>query len=247
MADNYVTNIKLDSNTSIKIKDQKTSDNLESHVNNRSNPHGVTKAQIGLANVTNYDQSKAIKSITRNGTTFTATALDGTTSTFTQQDTTVAGELASHVDNKSNPHSVTKAQVGLGNVDNVSKNYILHAVYPVGSVYISASGTSPAQLFGGTWEQLKDRFLIAVGNNYTSGETGGEATHTLTTDEMPTHRHIINPEGYVQSFSIGTGYTTAVTDAYGTKAEAVTSSIGGSQPHNNMPPYLAEFMWKRIA
>ncbi len=46
----------------------------------------ITKANIGLGNVTNYDQSKAIKSITRSGTTFTYTALDGTTGTFTQQD-----------------------------------------------------------------------------------------------------------------------------------------------------------------
>lgn len=60
--------------------------NLSNHIANKSNPHGVTKAQIGLENVANYNQSKAIVSISRNGTTFTATHLDGTTSTFTQQD-----------------------------------------------------------------------------------------------------------------------------------------------------------------
>ena len=119
--------------------------------------------------------------------------------------------------------------------------------YPVGSIYTSTVSTSPASLFGGTWEQIKDRFLLSAGSTYSAGSTGGEATHTLTTDEMPTHRHIVNPAGYIESFSIGTGYTTAVTDAYGTKADAATSFIGGSQPHNNMPPYLAVFMWKRIA
>jgi hypothetical protein len=56
------------------------------HTSNKSNPHGVTKSQVGLGSVANLDQSKAIKSITRSGTTFTATALDGTTTTFTQQD-----------------------------------------------------------------------------------------------------------------------------------------------------------------
>lgn len=59
---------------------------VSSHTGDKSNPHGVTKSQVGLGNVANTDQSKAIKSITRSGTTFTATALDGTTSTFTQQD-----------------------------------------------------------------------------------------------------------------------------------------------------------------
>ena len=84
-ADSYVTNIKLNSDTIVKIKDQETSNNLASHVGNTSNPHHVTKAQIGLEHVADYDQSKAIVSITGNGTTFTATALDGTTTTFTVQ------------------------------------------------------------------------------------------------------------------------------------------------------------------
>lgn len=60
---------------------------INDHIANKSNPHAVTKAQVGLGSVANLDQSKAIKSITRSGTTFTATALDGTTTTFTQQDT----------------------------------------------------------------------------------------------------------------------------------------------------------------
>ena len=62
------------------------SNTINTHIANKSNPHAVTKAQVGLGSVANLDQSKAIKSITRSGTTFTATALDGTTSTFTQQD-----------------------------------------------------------------------------------------------------------------------------------------------------------------
>lgn len=80
MAD--VSSIKLPNGTSYTVKDS----TARSHIGNRSNPHGVTKAQVGLENVANYDQSKAIKSITRSGTTFTATALDGTTFTFTEQD-----------------------------------------------------------------------------------------------------------------------------------------------------------------
>lgn len=71
--------------------------NLEDHVSSKSNPHSVTKAQVGLGNVANFDQSKAIKSITRSGTTFTATSLDGTTTTFTQQnnDTTYSEATSS--------------------------------------------------------------------------------------------------------------------------------------------------------
>lgn len=59
---------------------------ISAHTSNKSNPHGVTKSQVGLGSVANIDQSKAIKTITRSGTTFTATALDGTQTTFDQQD-----------------------------------------------------------------------------------------------------------------------------------------------------------------
>ena len=78
-------------------------------------------------------------------------------------------------------------------------------VYPVGSIYMSVVATSPATLFGGTWEKLKDRFLLGSGDTYSAGSTGGAATvsytpagsnsggsvgnHTLTTTEIPSHNH----------------------------------------------------------
>ena len=67
---------------------------INDHIANKSNPHAVTKAQVGLGSVANLDQSKAIKSITRSGTTFTATALDGTKTTFTQQDSNTTYSVA---------------------------------------------------------------------------------------------------------------------------------------------------------
>lgn len=66
---------------------------------------------------------------------------------------------------------------------------IVNLIYPVGSIYMSVASASPATLFGGTWEQLKDRFLLGAGDTYTAGDTGGSASHTLTTDEMPSHNH----------------------------------------------------------
>ena len=66
---------------------------------------------------------------------------------------------------------------------------IVDLIYPVGSIYLSVGSTSPATLFGGTWVQLKDRFLIGAGNNYSNGATGGETSHTLTASELPSHSH----------------------------------------------------------
>ena len=129
------------------------------------------------------------------------------------------------------------------------------APYPVGSIYTSENSTSPAELFGGTWEQLKDRFLLATGDTYEAGSTGGEAEHTLTVDELAYHAH--GEAMQAQNGSIATavastqGTTSGVllkSNEWHTNATAIyTGWTGGSKAHNNMPPYLAVYMWKRIA
>lgn len=68
-------------------------------------------------------------------------------------------------------------------------NQLLLSVHPIGSLYWSSSSTSPASLFGGTWTQIKDKFVLAAGDTYAAGATGGEATHLLTVAEMPSHDH----------------------------------------------------------
>ena len=114
-------------------------------------------------------------------------------------------------------------------------------IYPIGSIYMSVNSTNPSTLFGGTWEQLKDRFLLGAGNTYPSGSTGGEATHKLTIEEMPKHRH------YMITNVGGNDYQALVTGDGGYNTNESTTEVGGDQPHNNMPPYLAVYMWKRTA
>lgn len=120
--------------------------------------------------------------------------------------------------------------------------------YPVGSIYLSVNSTNPAQLFGGMWEQLKDRFLLAAGDTYAAGSTGGEAQHTLTVGELPNHRHtanVYNGEGGSE-WSLRDN-TSAVKNAFRDGKDGLIGYAGGDQPHNNMPPYLAVYMWKRTA
>lgn len=132
--------------------------------------------------------------------------------------------------------------------------------YPVGSIYLSVNETSPAELFGGTWEQIKDSFLLAAGDTYTAGSTGGEARHTLTVDEMPRHFHYITKQdGFpnndypdTPTFIKGDMGDGTIANCNETEANryywtSVTTAIGGNKTHNNMPPYLAVYMWKRIA
>lgn len=122
-------------------------------------------------------------------------------------------------------------------------------VYPVGSIYMSIIANDPARLFGGTWERLKDRFLLGAGDTYEPGETGGEAEHTLTVEEMPSHTHKLGDIGSETSWGINYGNYVGTGTGYGLESNAafVTKSTGGSQPHNNMPPYLTVYMWVRTA
>lgn len=142
---------------------------------------------------------------------------------------------------------------GLDLTDYVKTSDVLDLVYPVGSLYMSVNSTSPATLFGGTWEQIKDTFLLSAGDTYTSGDTGGEATHTLTINEMPSHNHqgITWYGDTTQPVTLNTGSYTGFALPYssGTNQDSKnaihTNSTGGGLAHNNMPPYLVVYVWKR--
>ena len=190
---------------------------------------------------------------------------------------------------------------------------IFNKVYPIGSIYMSINNTNPGTLFGGVWEQIKDTFLLASGDSYASGTTGGSASVTLTIDNLPSHNHsftgtshahnlnghthsipslsvsidssgehthtgrwrngysrngnnylvrrvsdedgydgtdlITNPAGaHTHTGSTGTGTTGA---NWGTTewitAGGTIGSTGSGMAHNNMPPYLAVCVWKRVS
>lgn len=134
-------------------------------------------------------------------------------------------------------------------------------IYPVGRIYISVNETSPASLFGGTWEQIKDCFLLGAGGSYELGSTGGEATHKLTEDELPALRGTINVHGgengsnYWNPVGVFAGSQTVdkyikVSGSTLTSASSITGldfSAGNDMPHNNMPPWKAVNIWKRVA
>lgn len=72
---------------------------------------------------------------------------------------------------------------------------VIDIIYPVGAVYLSTVQTSPAALFGGTWERVQDRFLLAAGDNYAAGETGGSAQTWLNPENLPSHTHEYSKAG----------------------------------------------------
>lgn len=156
-------------------------------------------------------------------------------------------------------------------------NNVHNTVYPVGSIYMSVNSVSPAELFGGTWEQIENMFLFGASDTILPGTIAGEAEHILTTGEMPKHKHaasttLINADTNNNyefqlirdlsakstarvSVAQGTDYSvlgvnpTAAdyTDTGELQGVKNTAETGEGLPHNNMPPYLAVYIWKRMA
>lgn len=143
------------------------------------------------------------------------------------------------------PEPGNTGQIYLAPATSPDEFKLLQAVYPVGAIYLSTVGADPGTLFGfGTWERIKDVFLLAAGDTYAAGATGGEAAHTLTVSEMPPHQH-----KYLLKGGSNTDSQTAILnwDSNVDYQEWNTEKTGEGQPMNIMPPYLAVYMWRRTA
>lgn len=154
-----------------------------------------------------------------------------------------------------NAHEIKKLKVLFEDF----KSELFGSVYPIGSIYMSASAVSPESLFGGKWEQIKGRFLLGADDTYALGSIGGEAFVSLTADQNGQHNHNFNVIGNDKVTS-GERYSLSLPGAIYSGEIAVnigadwTSSgyvtikeSGSGKAHNNMPPYLAVYVWKRTA
>lgn len=141
-------------------------------------------------------------------------------------------------------------------------------IYPVGSIYMSINETNPSELFGGEWEQIKDKFLLACGTKHSNGSTGGSedavvVSHNHTQDKHThtTTRHYVGIDGgcnwaYASARQGGSGSayypysdknTNGITEPNTMTSIAPTiNSKGESGTGKNMPPYLAVYVWVRI-
>lgn len=80
-------------------------------------------------------------------------------------------------------------------VSNLSSQ-LLNLIYPVGAIYMSVNNTNPGTLFGGSWEQIKDKFLLSAGTTYGAGTSGGTASTTLSTANLPSHNHSVGAHAH---------------------------------------------------
>ena len=145
-----------------------------------------------------------------------------------------------------------------------NSNNVFLKTYPVGSIYISTSSTNPSTIYGGTWERYgQGKTLVGLNESETEFSTvnkiGGEKTHTLTVNEMPSHNHDFrySTDNAVTFYNAGVGKDGTYTgDNYLGFSNSVSlfasyvvvlSNTGSSQPHNNLQPYITVYMWKRVS
>ena len=134
--------------------------------------------------------------------------------------------------------------------------------HPVGSLYISENLTSPAELYGGTWERIEGKFIMGASDDYPAGSTGGSATHTQTVNEMPSHGFYIATVGNSGTRFKVTANLGAVQnvnayaelalnkvsyDSISTNGFLGTNVIGDSAPMNIINPYYSMYIWRRVA
>lgn len=153
--------------------------------------------------------------------------------------------------------------------NNTTSGNIFLKSYPVGSIYISTSSENPGNIYGGTWEEYgKGRTLVGVDSSDSDFSTveklGGEKTHTLTIDAMPSHNHVermfLDQSGYFEVKPAGYAYykySTQSSNVIGWTNTQIsninywrigdTEDKGGSQAHNILQPYITTYMWKRTA
>ena len=125
----------------------------------------------------------------------------------------------------------------------------MNAIYPIGSIIIRDDAEDMSNFLGFTWEKVfAGKVLVGVDESdddfKTIGKTGGEKTHTLTINEMPSHSHTMNYVGtdWLQHGVSGNYDISSTSSPY-----RDTSSNGGGLPHNNLQPYQVVAYWKRIS
>lgn len=138
------------------------------------------------------------------------------------------------------------------------KGWVNNSQHPVGSIYISTSSTfNPQTAWGGTWKKTADgRCLIGASSAYPLGSTGGEKTHYITIDELPSHDHGLADWSMAWKMNgsigeVGLKGTSASSEAWsdnrGYFKSTATKPTGGGKEMNNMQPYLAVYIWERTA
>lgn len=149
-----------------KTEDEELQNSLNVHITDTSNPHGVTAEQIGLDKVPNVATNDQTPTYSQNSSLSNITSGEKLSVSFGKIMKAIA-DLISHIGSKSNPHSVTKSQVGLDNVPNVATNDQQPTFAESGTRSNIVSGETLSTLFGKIKKFFTDLKTVAFTGSYT--------------------------------------------------------------------------------
>lgn len=179
---------------------------------------------------------------------------------------TSIGEMAFHYsgvgDSKSILNLAANSSIRVTNSSGTTKviksyDLVTKCPFPINSIYLSVTSTNPSSLWEGTtWEQIaQGRTLIGQGSgtdvngiskSFSNGSTGGEYSHALTVQEMPSHNHRQQTSNWIKR-GVLDGEKGVGDDASGFNGDYYTQNTGGGDYHNNIQPYLVVYIWKRTS
>lgn len=129
---------------------------------------------------------------------------------------------------------------------------LVKQILPIGIILSFDTPVNPNELYGGTWERIKGRFIWGIEDGEQASCTGGTKRETLTESQMPSHKHKLGyvlynipDSGGTQKWLIDVG--AASSEIVEKRDSDSIASAGGNQPHNNMPPYYGAYTWRRVA
>ena len=142
--------------------------------------------------------------------------------------------------------NLTSQLSDLSNTLNEVETSTLKKTFSIGSTYFSFTDSrNPNVILGfGEWQKIEGKFLLGASDKYEVGTEGGEETHKLTVEEMPSHSHSCTT---VKLETNGSSIAGSGSIKYDFTKASTTGSKGGNKEHNNMPPYKAGYLWERIA
>jgi len=164
----------------------------------------------------------------------------------------VNSAITAHADNKNNPHFVTAGQTGAYTKSEVTAlvAQLKLSMNPIGTILTTINNVNPSTYLGGVWERFaQSRTLVGVDEAdddfNTVEKAGGEKTHKLTIDEMPSHTHGYNASNIRNYVKVEANSTSTYGRDNGVNVQ--TSQAGGDKEHNNLQPFLTVYFWKRTA
>ena len=168
--------------SNLESKHKEHDDIIIKNAKNVSQENIISKTQINniLSDIKNTDSKfKEIRKTIEDSVSSTKQSIDNT---FNTKINSLKEEMEKY--SNANAHLFSKIEE--------IKTKVINLIYPIGSVYISIIDINPESIFGGDWERIEDTFLIGAGNLYTNGSTGGSTTHTLSINNLPSHKHEVS-------------------------------------------------------